>query len=91
MATLDPHKLSHSPELGRSPFWERPSRALPGPEDLPGERCELASVSACLSNLAGPLPKPVCSRDLILWRPTSSAGRDGLRPRGLPKSPGAFL
>jgi hypothetical protein len=32
---LGPNEDAHSPELGRSPFWERPSRALPDPERLP--------------------------------------------------------
>ena len=31
-ATLDQMKMTRSPELGRSPFWERSSRALPDPE-----------------------------------------------------------
>jgi hypothetical protein len=35
-ATLDQLRI-RSPELGRSPFWERPSRALLDPEDLSGE------------------------------------------------------
>jgi len=35
-ATLDQNAL-RSPELGRSPFWERPSRALPDPEESPDE------------------------------------------------------
>jgi hypothetical protein len=34
-ATLDQMKTAHSPELGRSPFWEGSSRALPDPECLP--------------------------------------------------------
>ena len=34
-ATLDQMKMTRSPELGRSPFWERSSRALPDPEMLP--------------------------------------------------------
>ena len=34
-ATLDQMKTAHSPELGRSPFWERSSRAMPDPELLP--------------------------------------------------------
>jgi hypothetical protein len=34
---LGPTNAICSPELGRSPFWERSSRALPNPEDLPGE------------------------------------------------------
>ena len=34
---LGPTNAIRSPELGRSPFWERSSRALPDPEDLPGE------------------------------------------------------
>ena len=29
LTTSDPYQLSRSPELGRSPFWERPSRAQP--------------------------------------------------------------
>jgi hypothetical protein len=32
---LDQMKIAFSPELGRSPFWERSSRALPDPELLP--------------------------------------------------------
>jgi hypothetical protein len=35
-ATLDQMR-TRSPELGRSPFWERSSRALLDPEDLSGE------------------------------------------------------
>jgi hypothetical protein len=35
-ATLDQLRIP-SPELGRSPFWERPRRALLDPEDLSGE------------------------------------------------------
>ena len=31
---LGPNEDAHSPELGRSPFWGRPSRALPDPETL---------------------------------------------------------
>jgi hypothetical protein len=34
---LEPTEATRSPELGRSPFWERPSRALLDPEDLSGE------------------------------------------------------
>jgi hypothetical protein len=34
---LGPTNAIRSPELGRSPFWERPSRALLDPEDLSGE------------------------------------------------------
>jgi hypothetical protein len=30
-------RITRSPELGRSPFWERSSRALPDPDDCPGE------------------------------------------------------
>jgi hypothetical protein len=37
---LGPTNAIRSPELGRSPFWERSSRALPDPEDLPGESSE---------------------------------------------------
>jgi hypothetical protein len=36
-ATLDQMKRARSSELGRSPFWERSSRALPDPECCPGE------------------------------------------------------
>ena len=32
---LEPKNPTRSPELGRSPFWERPSRALPDPEEMP--------------------------------------------------------
>ena len=35
LATLSQQKPQGSPELGRSPFWERPSRALPDPEEMP--------------------------------------------------------
>ena len=35
LTTLDQMKTARSPELGRSPFWERSSRALPDPEMLP--------------------------------------------------------
>ena len=35
LATLNQQKPTGSPELGRSPFWERPSRALPDPEEMP--------------------------------------------------------
>jgi hypothetical protein len=35
VATLSQQKPQGSPELGRSPFWERPSRALPDPEEMP--------------------------------------------------------
>src|SRR3954471_18016776 len=38
MATLSQQKPQGSPELGRSPFWERPSRALPDPEEMPASR-----------------------------------------------------
>ena len=34
---LGPTNAIRSPELGRSPFWERSSRALPDPEFCPGE------------------------------------------------------
>ena len=37
LTTLDQMKTARSPELGRSPFWERSSRALPDPECCPGE------------------------------------------------------
>jgi hypothetical protein len=36
-ATLDQMKIARSSELGRSPFWEGSSRALPDPECCPGE------------------------------------------------------
>jgi hypothetical protein len=36
-AALDQMKIARSSELGRSPFWERSSRALPDPECCPGE------------------------------------------------------
>ena len=35
LATLNQQKPTGSPELGRSPFWDRPSRALPDPEEMP--------------------------------------------------------
>jgi hypothetical protein len=34
---LGPNENCRSPELGRAPFWERSSRALPDPECCPGE------------------------------------------------------
>ena len=36
LATLD-HQMHPARRYGRSPFWERPSRALPDPEEMPGE------------------------------------------------------
>jgi hypothetical protein len=39
-------KTGHSPELGRLPFWERPSRALPDPECCPGDSADL-KTAAC--------------------------------------------
>jgi hypothetical protein len=35
LATLNQQKPTGSPELGRSPFCDRPSRALPDPEEMP--------------------------------------------------------
>ena len=31
---LGPNRTNSSPDLGRLPFWERPSRALPDPEEF---------------------------------------------------------
>ena len=55
-ATLDQMR-SRSPELGRSPFWERSSRALPDPEFAPASEtsrpshspgCQIAPVGSLI-------------------------------------------
>jgi hypothetical protein len=57
---LGPTNAIRSPELGRSPFWDRPSRALPDPEEMPasdpsrppvGSTKALASTAGYFSRL----------------------------------------
>ena len=69
LTTSDPHKLSRSPELGRSPFWERPSRALPGPEDMPQRAKRVGQRQCQLSNRGMTTAEThLLARTLILWR-----------------------
>jgi hypothetical protein len=62
---LGPNEDAYSPELGRSPFWERPSRALPDPERLPRR-----------VRRVGPRQPPLSTK-----RTSGSHGRHGSRQR----------
>ena len=55
---LGPNETCRSPELGRPPFWERPSRALLGPEDMPRRVIRVGSCSAPAVN-KGPASHPI--------------------------------
>jgi hypothetical protein len=52
-ATLDQMKTVHSPELGRSPFWERSSRALPDPETAPASETSRPARAAAVKSPTG--------------------------------------
>jgi hypothetical protein len=70
-ATLDPHKLSPRRELGRSPFHERPSRALPDPEDVPASSPGRPPVGPAVND--GPAIRPLRFRPVWLGgQPRSS-------------------
>jgi hypothetical protein len=52
-ATLDQMKIARSPELGRSPFWERSSRALPDPETAPASETSRPARAAAVKSPTG--------------------------------------
>ena len=48
-ATLDQMKIARSSGLGRSPFWERSSRALPDPETCPASKASRPTPAAAVN------------------------------------------
>ena len=55
-ATLDQMKMTRSPEVGRSPFWERSSRALPDPETAaPASNASRLSLAPAVKSPLRPL------------------------------------
>src|SRR5258705_12212443 len=58
---LGPNENCRSPELGRAPFWERPSRALPDPEDMPRQVGPVSRRWPWQPNLSVPNRQPTPS------------------------------
>ena len=82
LATLNQQKPTGSPELGRSPFWDRPSRALPDPEEMPASDPSRPPVGPTINDVpANPLLVPyIISRQARGERKASAgwqAGRSG--------------
>ena len=82
LATLNQQKPTGSPELGRSPFWDRPSRALPDPEEMPASDPSRPPVGPTVNDVpASPLLVPyIISRQARGERKASAgsqAGRSG--------------
>jgi hypothetical protein len=102
-ATLDQMKIARSPELGRSPFWERSSRALPDPELLPrrvrrvGPRipgCQIAPVASAESRrglLARSRPQASQSRGRLAATLPARSLPPGCRRSSHPSRRGCLL
>src|SRR3954447_4334530 len=79
LATLNQQKPTGSPELGRSPFWDRPSRALPDPEEMPASDPSRPPVGPTVND--APASHLSCPTS-FLGRPGASAKRAPARKPG---------